>query len=105
MVYEWNAAKTNTDDAPSNDIPCFFLDPVAMTFFDPDHSAEEVREITIGYSVRRRVVFLAHCQRVPHPSRVCLSGLGEDRTRIISARKATRRERIQHEEGKSSESV
>ncbi len=62
------------------------LDPFALTFFDPDHSAEEVREITIGNSTRHRVLFVAHGQR-------------RDRTRIISARKATKRERKQYEEG------
>jgi len=27
-----------------------FLDPLAVTFPDPDHSGEEFREITIGHS-------------------------------------------------------
>ena len=35
-----------------------FLDPNALTFLDPDHDAEEEREITIGFSFRRRVLFL-----------------------------------------------
>ena len=94
MVYEWNAAKARANvqkhGVSFEEASAVFLDPLAMTFFDPDHSAEEAREITIGYSVRRRVLFVAHCRR-------------EDRTRIISARTATRRERIQYEEGKSSE--
>jgi len=47
-----------------------------MTFFDPDHSVEEARAITIGCSIRHRVLFVAHCQR-------------EDGTRIISARRET----------------
>jgi uncharacterized DUF497 family protein len=63
-----------------------FLDPAALTFLDPDHSEHEERAITIGRSARRRVLFVAHTER------------GE-RLRIISARRATRREQDQYEEG------
>jgi hypothetical protein len=63
-----------------------FLDPLAITFPDPDHSDEEVREITIGLTTKHRVVFVSHSQR-------------RHRTRIISARKATQKERRQYEEG------
>ena len=61
-----------------------------MTYPDPDHSDEEDREITIGYSTSQRVLVVSHVQR-------------SDRTRIIGAREATRRERKQHEEGDSEE--
>jgi len=94
VVYEWNAAKARANlqkhGVSFEEASSVFLDPLAMTFFDPDHSAEEAREITIGYSVGNRLLFVGHCQR-------------GDRTRIISARTATRTERIQYEEGKSSE--
>ena len=63
-----------------------FLDPLAVTYPDPDHSGVEDREITIGRADRQQVVFVSHCQRGGH-------------IRIISARKATRRERRQYEEG------
>jgi uncharacterized protein len=63
-----------------------FLDPLAVTYSDPDHSDEEDREITIGHSARQRLLFVSHAQR-------------GDRIRIISARAATRKERKQHEEG------
>lgn len=62
-----------------------FLDPLALTFSDPDHSAEEDREITIGLSSKQRALFVAHCER------------GE-RIRIISAQRATRKERLQYEQ-------
>ena len=42
-----------------------------LTFSDPDHSEEEEREVTIGRSARRRVLFIAHCEQ-------------DDRIRIIS---------------------
>jgi uncharacterized DUF497 family protein len=61
-------------------------DPLALTFPDRDHSEEEQREITIGHTGRQQVVFVAHCRR-------------GDRVRIISARRATPRERRQYEEG------
>lgn len=63
-----------------------FLDPLAMTFPDPDHSSEEIREITIGCTIKGRLVFVCHCER-------------KGRIRIISARLATRTEREQYEEG------
>jgi uncharacterized protein len=63
-----------------------FLDPSALTFWDPDLSEGEDREITIGRSGRQRVVFVAHTAR-------------ENRVRIISARRATRLEQKQYDEG------
>ena len=91
MIYEWDPekAKANlrTHRLSFEEAATVSLDPLAVTYPDPDHSEEEKREITIGQSGRRRVVFVSHIQR-------------GDRIRIISARKATRRERKQHEEGK-----
>jgi uncharacterized protein len=62
-----------------------FLDPLAITYSDPDHSEEEEREITIGHSGRHRIIIVSHVPR-------------GDRIRIISARRATRKERKQYEE-------
>ncbi len=62
-----------------------FLDPSALTFWDPDHSEEEDREITIGRSAQQRLLFVAHAPR-------------DSRVRIISARRATRKEQKQYEE-------
>ena len=56
-----------------------FLDPLALTYRDPDHSEGEQRYITIGESTQGRVILVAHLDR-------------GDRVRIISARGATRRE-------------
>jgi uncharacterized DUF497 family protein len=88
VVYEWNAAKAKTNiqkhDVSFDEAATVFLDPLAWTFPDPDHSGGEEREITIGYTARHQVVFVAHCQR-------------GNRVRIISARKATRREQRQYE--------
>jgi len=90
VVYEWDPAKAaanlNKHRVSFEEAASVFLDPAALTFLDPDHSDEEEREITIGRSARRRVLFVAHSER-------------DDRIRIISARRATRRERRQYEEG------
>jgi uncharacterized DUF497 family protein len=56
-----------------------FLDPLALTYQDPDHSEGERRYITLGESTRGRVILVAHLDR-------------GDRIRIISARRATRKE-------------
>ena len=90
MIYEWDPekAKRNLRDhgVSFEEAATVFLDPLAMTYPDPDLSNEEDREITIGYSANQRLLFVSHVQR-------------SNRTRIISSRKATRRERKQHEEG------
>jgi uncharacterized protein len=90
MIYEWDPtkAKGNLRDhrVSFEEAVTLFLDPLAITYRDPDHSDEEDREITIGHSVKGRVLFVSHCQRGDH-------------IRIISARKATRKERKQYEEG------
>ena len=90
MIYEWDPqkAKRNVHEhgVSFEEAATVFLDPLAMTYPDPDHSDEEDREITIGYSRNQRLLFVSHVQRT-------------NRTRIISAREATRRERKQHEEG------
>lgn len=94
MIYEWDPKKAKSNlrkhGVSFDEAASVFLDPLAVTFPDPDDPGEEFREITIGHSARQRVVFLSHTQR------------GE-RTRLISARKATRRERKQYEESSTEE--
>jgi hypothetical protein len=62
-----------------------FVDPLARIFDDEVHSAEEEREIIIGHSSGDRLLL------------VCFTERG-DVIRIISARKATNRERNDYEE-------
>lgn len=94
MIYEWDPekAKRNLREhrVSFEEAASVFLDPLAITYPDPDHSNEKDREITIGYSTNQRLLFVSHVQR-------------RNRTRIISARAATRRERKQHEEGNGEE--
>lgn len=63
-----------------------FGDPLSLTVYDPDHSLEEYRIITMGTSVDHRLLLVSHTDR-------------EERIRIISARLATRRERKAYENG------
>ena len=90
MIYEWDAEKARANrwkhGISFDEGATVFLDPLALTFPDPDHSTGEEREITIVYSARHHVVFVSHCQR-------------GNRVRIISARKATKGELQQYEEG------
>ena len=90
MTYEWDPAKAAANAKKHRvsfeEAASVFLDVSALTFWDPDHSAGEDREITIGRSVQQRILFVAHAAR-------------KDRVRIISVRRATSRERRQYEEG------
>lgn len=90
MTYEWDPVKATANvkkhHVTFEEAASVFLDPAALTFWDPDHSAEEDREITIGRSARQRVLFVAHVPR-------------DGGVRIISARRATRGEQKQYEEG------
>lgn len=86
MIFEWDPKKAKANlrkhGVSFEEAATVFLDPSAMTFTDPDHSEEEDREITIGLTTKQRLVFVSHCGR-------------GDRSRIISARQATRKERKQ----------
>ncbi len=90
MIYEWSAAKAVANlkkhSISFEDAATVFLDPLAMTYPDPDHSAEERREITIGHTMKQQLVFVSHCER-------------PDGIRIICARLATSAERKEYEEG------
>jgi uncharacterized DUF497 family protein len=65
-------------------------DTLSTTFRDQAHSTEETRFVTIGASARGRILVVAHTER-------------DDTIRIISARRATRREREFYEQGESTE--
>ena len=62
-----------------------FADPLARVFEDPEHSADETREIIVGYSQKERSLLVSFTERATN-------------VRVISARPATRRERQKHEQ-------
>jgi len=59
-----------------------FFDENALEFPDPDHSTKEERFLLLGRSFRLRVLVICHCLRE-----------SASLIRIISARKATSKER------------
>ncbi len=90
MEFEWDPKKSETNrkkhGVSFHDAATVFGDPLAITFPDPDHSISEHRFLTFGESKMRLLLVVAHAER---------SG----KTRIISARRATRRERTVYENG------
>ena len=88
MQFEWDRAKAARNLAKHgvsfDEASTVFGDLLAGTILDPRHSSDEPRFITIGRSTSQRLIIVAHAER-------------EDRIRIISARRATRRERRHYE--------
>ena len=71
-----------------NEAETVFSDENGILLDDPGHSQDEVRSVLLGLSERLRILVVSHTLRD-----------GGRRIRIISARKATRREREQYFEG------
>lgn len=90
MLFEWDpkeaAANERKHGVTFQEATTAFSDPMALTFADPDHSFDEDRDITFGFSRLERLLVVSRTYR------------GE-RTRIISARLTTRQERKIYEEG------
>jgi len=86
--FEWHRAKAEENlrkhGVSFDEAVTVFYDPLSATFADEEHSADEARFITVGHSARGRLLVVAHTDR----------GV---RVRIISARRATARERKRHE--------
>lgn len=64
-----------------------FYDPYALIIADPDHSNDEERFIILGLSESLNLLVVCHCYRE-----------SDEVIRIISARRATKRERKNYEE-------
>lgn len=90
MLFEWDPAKARDNLAKHGvsfeEAATAFGDPFAITIDDPEHSQDEDRFILLGETSRRMLVVVAHTDR-------------DGRIRIVSARKATPRERRFYEEG------
>ena len=88
--FEWDSRKAASNlrrhGVSFEDAVSVFSDPLAKIFDDEDHPGKEQREIIIGHSIRERLLLVSFIQR-------------EGAIRIISARKATRHERKDYEEG------
>jgi hypothetical protein len=90
--FEWDPAKADENlrkhGVGFEEAVTVFADSLALNMPDPSHSAEEEEEryLVLGSSKRARLLVVAYAER-------------NTRTRIMSARKATRRERHDYEEG------
>jgi len=62
VIYEWDATKAADNQRKHgvsfDEAATVSLDPLAETFDDPDHSANERRFITIGRSTQQRLLFV-----------------------------------------------
>jgi uncharacterized protein len=89
MHFDWDPGKAKSNIRKHalsfEEAATVFYDRLSATFDDPDHSDDENRCITVGYSSRNRLCIVVHTER-------------EGALRIISARQATARERKRHEE-------
>ena len=87
--FEWDAQKAaenvTNHGVAFDEAVTVFADPLANIFNDPDHSDDERRELIIGHSAEQRLLVVCFAERT-------------SRTRIISARQATARERKDYEE-------
>ena len=83
LQFEWdpNKATRNVEkhQVSFEEAATVFDDLLFITVIDEEHSVEEERYITIGLSQRGRLLLVAHTDRA-------------GQIRIISARKATKRE-------------
>ena len=88
VEFEWDAAKAKKNRQKHGlgfeIAKSVFNDPLTVTFPDPTHSEMEERRITIGASDTGQILLIVHTDR-------------EDRIRIISARRATTKERRHYE--------
>jgi uncharacterized protein len=91
VVIEWDprkaAANLRKHGVSFHEAGSVLGDPLSTTYPDPEHSLDELRYITVGSSAAGRILVVAHTDRA-------------DTVRLISARRATSRERRFYEEGR-----
>jgi len=84
-TFEWDppkvAANLRKRQVSFDEAKSVFYDEFAVQFFDDEHSSEEDRFLMLGMSSGAKLLIVCHCEREQ----------GEV-IRIISARKATKRE-------------
>jgi uncharacterized DUF497 family protein len=85
IKFEWDppkaAANLKKHQVSFEEAKSVFYDEFAVQFFDEDHSSDEERFLMLGMSSGAKLLVVCHCER-EHG----------DVIRIISARKATKRE-------------
>ena len=85
LIFEWDDAKNKINikkhGVSFDEAQTVFFDDNAMEFDDPDHSLDEERYLLLGFSQSLKILVVCHCYRD-----------SESIIRIISARKATKKE-------------
>lgn len=85
ITFEWDPAKAAANlkkhKVSFEEARSVFFDEFAMQYFDEDHSTSEERFLMLGMSSGAKLLIVCHCER-EHGEII----------RIISARKATKRE-------------
>jgi len=84
--FEWDSSKTASNQEKHkvsfDEARSVFFDEYAQQFYDSVSSGEEDRFLMLGKSVKSRILIVVHCERDNGKT-----------IRIISARKATAKER------------
>ena len=84
LTFEWDSRKARSNFAKHGvgfqEASTIFGDPLSLTIPDPEHSLSEERYITVGRAFSGKLLVVVHTER-------------GDNIRIISARRASRRER------------
>jgi uncharacterized protein len=90
MEFEWDEAKAAANERKHGitfpEAMTLFADALSLTAYDPDHSDDEDRYLTMGQSTEGRLLIVSHTDR-------------GGRVRIISAREASGAERRDYEDG------
>ena len=90
IEFEWSTAKSRANakkhGVTFNEAQSVFYDEYARQYLDEGHSDVESRFIMLGISNKLRTLVVCHCERA-----------GDDVIRIISARRATAKERSYYE--------
>jgi uncharacterized DUF497 family protein len=90
LIFEWDEEKARKNlkkhGVSFEEASTILGDPLSLTIYDPLHSEEEDRFVTLGESDKSRLLVVVFTDR-------------DSRIRIISARVATRRERKDYEKG------
>jgi uncharacterized DUF497 family protein len=85
IKFEWDATKAAANLKKHlvtfEEAKSIFFDEFSVQFFDDDHSFDEERFLMLGMSSGAKLLIVCHCER-EHGAVI----------RIISARKATKRE-------------
>lgn len=85
IKFEWNQSKATANlkkhQVSFEEAQTVFYDEFGVQFFDDEHSDHEERFLMLGMSAYSKLLIVCHCERE-----------GGEVIRIISARKATKRE-------------